>query len=243
MIGGYIPKKAQARKNTRRSKGKTFENPKIRYASYIITIFLILIMALCVVLYNTTLISQPDLEAYSSIALSLLLSSLVFSYLFYKGNTIKQIIIQLGLSRDKLTFKMLGIGILIFLSVIVFGLGLSVFSTLTNIQLPTNVQTVLAGTPIYFLIFTFLIAPINEEIFFRGLLVPRIGIIISAVIFAILHLSYLSISEFAAALFFGLVAGYVYKKTTSLYPSILAHMIVNFITITSLIYLGMLVHL
>jgi len=185
---------------------------------------------------------QPTLEAYSSIALSLFLSGIVFSYLFYKGNTLKQIIRQLGLSKDKLTFKMIGIGLLIFFGFILFTIALSLFSLATNIQLPTNVQTVLAGTPLYFLVFTFLVAPINEEIFFRGFLVPRLGIIASAIIFAVLHLSYLSVSEFSAALVFGLLAGYVFKKKNSLYPSIAAHMIVNAITITSIISLGMFIH-
>ncbi len=165
-----------------------------------------------------------------------------FPIFFQRGKTIGQIISDLGLSKDKFTLKVIGIGLLLFAAVLVFTILLSLFSLATNIQLPTNVQTVLAGTPLYFLIFTFLIAPINEEIFFRGLLVPRIGIILSALIFAVLHLSYLSASEFGAAFFFGLIAGYVYKKTKSLYPSIIAHMIVNFITITSIISLGMLLH-
>ena len=133
-------------------------------------------------------------------------------------------------------------GLALFFGIVLFSLVLSAFSTATNVQLPTNVQAVLAGTPLYFMIFTFLISPINEEIFFRGFLVPRAGIIISAVLFAIVHISYISVSEIAAALFFGLLAGYVYKKTQSLYPSIIAHMIINFITITSIISFGMLVH-
>jgi CAAX protease family protein len=204
---------------------------------------LLFLMGLSILLYNYGIISEPLLEAYSSITLSLALPSMVFSYLLFRGNTIGQIISQLGLSRDRFTLKMIAAGILVFFGVMLFSLAISVFSTATNIQLPTNVQTVLAGTPLYFLVFTFLVAPINEEIFFRGFLVPRIGIIASALLFAVLHFTYASVSEFVAALFFGLLAGYVYKRTKSLYPSIVAHMIVNFITITSLIYLGMFLHL
>lgn len=181
---------------------------------------------------------MPILESYSSIALSLFFPSIVFSYLLYKGNTIGKIISQLGLSKDKVTVKFILLGIAIFIAVMIFGLALAAFSQVTGIQLPTNVQDALAGTPVYFLIFTFLIAPINEEIFFRGFMVPRIGIVASAIIFAFLHLSYLSISEFVAALFFGLLAGYVFKKTKSLYPSIVAHAIVNFVTVATLFSLG-----
>jgi membrane protease YdiL (CAAX protease family) len=202
-------------------------------------------------LYTINAINMPAAEAYSSIALSLFFPAIVFSYLYYRGNNTKAIIQQLGLSRDKISLKIIAIGVLLFVVILLFEAGLAAFSYATNIQLPTNVQQLLTGTPFYFLVFTFLIAPIDEEILFRGFLVPRLGgifksawagIIVSAIIFAILHLSYLSVSEFAAAFLFGLLAGYAFYKTKSLYPSILAHMFVNFLTIASLITLGMLIH-
>ena len=191
------------------------------------------LLILSVVLFSNNILTGPNLEANSSIALSFLFPSVAISYLLMKGKTLKDIFGGLGLTKDKLSLYIVAIGIGVFFAVLLFDVAVSLFSVATNIQLPTNVQMVLAGTPIYFLIFTFLIAPINEEIFFRGFLVPRIGIILSAIIFAVLHLSYLSVSEFAAAFFFGLIAGYVYKKTKSLYPSIVAHMLVNFVTIVS----------
>jgi uncharacterized protein len=202
------------------------------------------LLILSVVLYSNNILTGPNLEANSSIALSFMFPLIAMSYLLIKGNDLKQIIAMLGLSKDKISLYVIAIGICVFFAVVLFDFGVSLFSAATSIQLPTNVQSVLAGTPWYFLIFTFLVAPINEEIFFRGFLVPRIGIIISAIIFAVLHLSYLSISEFVAAFFFGLLAGYVFKKTKSLYASIIAHMIVNFVTIVSLFYVGgLLIHL
>jgi len=222
-------------------KGERFS---IRFASYFITMLLIGLLLLSVLLYSNSVLTGPNLEANSSIVLSFMFPSVAISYLLIKGKNVSEIFQGFGLSRDKLTLYAIAIGIAVFFAVILFDVGVSLFSAATNIQLPTNVQTVLAGTPAYFLIFTFLIAPINEEIFFRGFLVPRIGIILSAIIFAILHLSYLSVSEFAAAFFFGLIAGYVYKKTKSLYPSIVAHMIVNCVTIVSLFYVSsLLIHL
>jgi membrane protease YdiL (CAAX protease family) len=145
---------------------------------------------------------------------------------------------------------MLGIGLILFIAIVILGLVISVISTITNVPLPTNVQSILGGTPLYFLIFTAVIAPINEEIFFRGFLVSKLGkmfgmasgILLAGLIFAVLHLSYLSVSEFVAALVFGLIAGYAFVKTKSLYPSIVGHMLVNLVTITSLIYVGMLIH-
>jgi membrane protease YdiL (CAAX protease family) len=211
---------------------------------------LVLITILFVGLYEKGYIGMPGLTATTSITFSLFLTSVVFSWMIYKGNTVGQIINYLGLSRDKLTIRVVFIGIGLFFSVVLLGLVIGLVSISTNVPLPTNVQTVLAGTPLYFLIFTFLIAPINEEIFFRGFLLSKIGkyfgiaagIILSALIFAALHFSYMSISEFAAALFFGLIAGYAFVKTKSLYTSIVGHMLVNFVTIISLISIGLLIH-
>ncbi len=266
MTGVTIP---GTRARTRSRKMRSIKNHKerqgIRLTFYFITFVLLSFIVYSGFLYNNSSINFSTLEAYSSIALSLFFPFMVFSYLLLRGNSLKWIVNDLGLSKDRFTLKVIGIGILLFLSVLIFEVAISLFSLATNIQLPTNVQNLLAGTPIYFLVFTFLIAPIDEEILFRGFLVPRCGaifrgitatvgikirdpmipwsgIIISAAIFAILHLSYWSASEFAAAFFFGIMAGYVFTKTKSLYPSILAHMIVNLITVTSLIYLGMLIH-
>lgn len=239
----HIPKvSGRRRRSSKKPKG---ESRKIRYLFYIITVLLVAILSTIVIIANipNSTVSLPDIETYSSIALSFLLSFAVFSYLLYRKKTIKQILAELGLTKDRFNLRMVAYGIAAFLSIILFSLALTAFSLETNVQLPTNVQSVLQGTPLYFMIFTFLVAPINEEIFFRGFLVPRFGIIISAVVFAVAHLSYFSISEFAAALFFGLVVGYIYKRTKSLYPSIIAHIAVNFMTITSLLYLGMLIHI
>ena len=85
-----------------------------------------------------------------------------------------------------------------------------------------------------------MIEPINEEIMFRGFLVPRIGIVASAIIFGLAHYSYMSTFgvEMLGALIFGLLAGYVFKRTKSIYPGIVAHIIVNTIAIIGIISLA-----
>ena len=110
-------------------------------------------------------------------------------------------------------------------------------------------------------------------------MVPRLGIVLSSIIFGVGHLSYFSTSltpniwlqaialavatvglfycyklrswsyaasivivvllfmtgnlgiDVIAAVIFGLLAGYIFKKTNSLYPSIIAHALVNTLTI------------
>ncbi len=215
-----------------------------RYLCYSITIALFALIFLIPTLYVFGIISMPATEALSSIDLSFIFPALAVSYLFIKGKRPDQIIPELGLSRKGINPRNIMYGILLFMAVLSFGALVSLVSYATGIPLPTNVQTVLNGLPLYFLIFTFLIAPINEEILFRGLMVPRIGIIFSAIIFAVLHASYLSVSEFAAALLFGLIAGYAFKRTGSLYTSIIGHMLVNLLAIISFLSIGgMLIHI
>jgi len=86
-----------------------------------------------------------------------------------------------------------------------------------------------------------LLAPITEEIIFRGIVFQRLalkwnvtaGIIVSSVIFAIGHFPYNFIGAFA----YGVVLCIVYKKSGSLYVPIVFHMIVNtFSTVISRIF-------
>jgi uncharacterized protein len=214
------------------------ENSPIKYVFYIAAFLSVAFTILSLYLYSINYLSLNDANTYSSIALSMMFSTVVIAYLFLKGNTVKEVIQKLGLSRDKLTTKAIIIGLVLFFAILVLEVATGLISQATGVPWPTNVAAVLGGEPLYFLVFAFLIAPINEEIFFRGFLVPRIGIIFSALIFAVLHAGYMSISEFAAAFVFGILAGYVFKKNRSLYSTILAHFLVNFLTIIVFILLG-----
>jgi CAAX amino terminal protease family. len=176
--------------------------------------------------------------ANSTIALSLLFPLIVFSYLLAKGNRLVPIIRSLGLSRDKITLRNIGLGIVVFMAILALEFGMGIFEQVTHVSLPTNVNIVFSGMPLYLYLFTFIVAPFDEETLFRGFLVPRIGIIGSSLIFAILHFGYGSISELIAAFIFGLIAGYAFKKTRSLYVSILGHALVNFLTIALLLLSG-----
>ena len=206
----------------------------LRFASYIISFLLAASSLAILILYSYGALSLNFAQANLSIATSLFFPSIVFSYLLYKKKNTGQIVGELGLSLKGLTVRNLAIGVAIFLAILALGVVFGVVSSVTGIQFPTNVDVLLAGMPVYFLAFASLVAPINEEILFRGFLVGRIGIILSSLVFAILHLSYSSISEFVAALLFGLIAAIVFKRTKSLYPCILAHVLINVLAIISL---------
>jgi len=89
------------------------------------------------------------------------------------------------------------------------------------------------------------VQPIAEEIFFRGFLLekisgmtrPWIGVVVSAVLFGIAHLSYGMLYTAAMATVLGLLFGIVVMRTKNLYSSITAHILVNVTSIT-LFFLG-----
>ncbi len=212
------------------------ERPLVRALFYIalfVSIFSIFFFPYLYVIGKETLAVA---SANSSIGLSLFFPLVVFAYMLAKGKSLKEIIFELGLSRKAFHRKALYYGLATFIALIFLEFGISAFQALTHIALPTNVALEFNGMPLYFFVFAVVVAPIDEEILFRGFMVPRIGIILSALIFGFLHyLSYASVSEFVAAFVFGLIAGYALKKTKSLYSTILPHILINLIGMIALL--------
>ncbi len=224
-----LPRGARGRKTRKKESALT------RWLVYALFLGFALIFISSIALNYLGLLSHSNFLVYATIAQSMLFSLVVFAYLVVRGKTLRQAMVELGLRRKALNRNTLFLALLLFLAVLALEFGIGIFQMVTGIQVPTNVQQVFAGLPFYFIVFTIAVAPINEEILFRGFLVPRIGIILSALVFAGLHyISYNSISEFVAALIFGLLAGYIRNRYRSLYPSIIAHIAINFVGLIAL---------
>ncbi len=255
---GAIPSK---RKYTK----KNTPNDKIAaFACYAITLLLILGMAYEASAISSSQIATQALTTPELILTSLFsffLSFIAISYMFIRGNTLQDIIESLGLSRNKFSVKMLAYGVMIFVMILLLEIVLTLASQVSGIVISTNTQILLGGAPFWFLLFATFITPINEEIFFRGFLIKGIahlsaiisgtnrdfdsnkwaawsGIVVSAILFGLSHASYDSTFgvDMLAAGIFAILAGYVFKKTKSLYPSMLAHMLVNLLAV--LAFLG-----
>ena len=171
-------------------------------------------------------------------ALSLSMSTSVLIYLMvYKGMGIRDVVNSLGLNPRSFSKRVILISLMLFSIVMILSLSISLIGSITGTTVNTNVAQALSGAPLWLYAFNILIVPINGEMLFRGLMVPRIGIIASAIIFGLGHASYDSTFaiEVIAAMVFGLLAGYAFKKSKSLYPSIFAHMLVNALAILSII--------
>jgi len=194
-------------------------------------LFILFIAA--ILLYNYNYISALSAEILTTALFSLLLPALSFAYLAYKGMNFRQALSNMGLIQKLSRNRIILLGLLIFTIIFVLELVISLWSSITNISISTNSCSVITGMPLWFILFVAFIGPLDEEIFFRGFLVRRIGIILSALLFAVLHAGYGSTFgiDIIAALIFGLIAGYVFKKTESLYPSLIAHILVNVIAV------------
>ncbi|MCD6247734.1 MAG: CPBP family intramembrane metalloprotease [Candidatus Diapherotrites archaeon] len=77
-----------------------------------------------------------------------------------------------------------------------------------------------------------------EEIFFRGFLVKKIGIVPASLIFGLAHYGYGSIAEIIGAFVLGLVFSYAYKRNNNLLPNIIAHSLYNLLFFITLFGFG-----
>ncbi|BAU14315.1 abortive infection protein [Leptolyngbya sp. NIES-3755] len=96
---------------------------------------------------------------------------------------------------------------------------------------------------ILFFVTAAIAAPLFEETFFRGFLLPSLtryfstwqAIVISGLIFAIVHLS---LSEVLPLTVLGIILGFVYTRTQNLMASVLLHALWNSGTLAALFLLG-----
>jgi membrane protease YdiL (CAAX protease family) len=113
---------------------------------------------------------------------------------------------------------------------VLFCLGVAAIVLKFNDQ--QKVSEKITSLPVIVLLFAVIGAPLTEELFFRAFLVPRAGIIASAIVFGLLHFAYGSVVEVLGAVVIGLVLAASYKFTKNVAPCMLAHMLYNAISIT-----------
>lgn len=92
---------------------------------------------------------------------------------------------------------------------------------------------------------TSVLSPIGQEVYFRGfvygylrgILGKKLGLIAQALVFSFFHVDFIllaSIGLFFQRFLIGILLGLIYEASDSLYPSIVCHVIVNFLYITLL---------
>ena len=113
----------------------------------------------------------------------------------------------------------------IILSVTLLALGINDF------QGVENVLTQLISLSPFLLIYLFIIRVFLEEWFFRAFLVPRTGVILSSIIFGLLHFGYDSIGEVIGAILLGMVLAVSYNQHKKIIPNFIAHLLYNLIVV------------
>ena len=81
---------------------------------------------------------------------------------------------------------------------------------------------------IFFLFYLLVVRVTGEEVFFRGLLTKKIGIVPSSAAFALVHALYGSIGEVIGAFVLGVLLAKMFIKNNNLMPNIFAHIFYNF---------------
>lgn len=122
----------------------------------------------------------------------------------------------------------------------IFGLVfiLSAAALLLGFNDQAKVTQKIAGLPLWVLAMAVILAPVSEELLFRAMLVPRIGILFSSVLFGSLHLAYGSVVEVAGVTIVGIVLALVLRFSKSITPCILIHMVYNFLSIAAMRLMG-----
>lgn len=110
-------------------------------------------------------------------------------------------------------------------SIILFKLGLMDLE---------KVQTIIMRQSAYVLFIAVIISPIAEEVFFRGLLQRRFGMLASTFAFGLSHALYGSVAELIGALTMGLLLSFYVQRKRSLAAPIFAHMAYNLISVLSM---------
>lgn len=95
----------------------------------------------------------------------------------------------------------------------------------------SKVDLIIGQFGLYSLLYLTIIRATAEEIFFRGFLVKRVGVIASTVFFAVLHVGYGSVAEVVGALYLGFILAYVFSKNKSIIPNIFAHVLFNIFSV------------
>lgn len=139
---------------------------------------------------------------------------------------------DLGFVRPKLKYVLLGLFMGVFLFITIGFLG-NYLANLLGTPGPQSFTLAVIGAnyswQVLLLIFlSGILAPIKEEAFFRGLIYPPLrqtlgrgkGILLSAGFFAVLHSD---VIRFIPLFLGGVILAWLYEKTSSLWPSIIAH--------------------
>ncbi|MBD3209822.1 CPBP family intramembrane metalloprotease [Candidatus Micrarchaeota archaeon] len=118
-----------------------------------------------------------------------------------------------------------------FVLVICTLLVLGIVAALVGFADQSAVYEKVAELPVYILAFAVVFAPVSEELFFRAFLVDRVGVVLSSLLFGLMHFAYGSAVEIIGAALIGVVLAFIYKASKSITPCLVIHLTYNLMSI------------
>lgn len=103
-------------------------------------------------------------------------------------------------------------------------------------ELKSIIMQVLGKVSVPMAIYLSLVTSIGEELLFRGAIQPFAGVLLTSILFGMLHMGHKGlISAWSVWAFIaGYLLGWMYEETTSIWPPLIAHFGVNMVSILSL---------
>ena len=136
------------------------------------------------------------------------------------------------ISFGMLSKKQLLLFIGIFLLTVLVNIGYHAFFSVASGASAQHLEEASKGLSLSFIVSATVLAPIQEELLFRGLLQGAVfdnswlGLVLTSSLFSFMHDPY-DIPSFCYYLFGGLLLGFAYKKSQNLWVSTLVHMFYN----------------
>ena len=136
------------------------------------------------------------------------------------------------ISFGVLSKKQLLLFIGIFLLTVLVNIGYHAFFSVASGASAQHLEKTSNGLSLSFIVNVTVLAPIHEELLFRGLLQGAffdnswLGLVLTSSLFSFMHEPY-DIPSFCYYLFGGLLLGFAYKKSQNLWVSTLVHMFYN----------------
>lgn len=166
-------------------------------------------------------------------AVVLLAAPLVWIGALHPG---KPVMRALGFRREN-AVRAFGVGVAFsVLAILLVAAVLSVLTKAFDLEMPVNERALgigLALTPLSALVVA-IVSSVTEEVFFRGWLQPRIGVVGQALVFTVAHLNYVHVGETVAVLVLGLCFGLLFRATKNLWAPVGAHAAFNFLMLLAL---------
>jgi membrane protease YdiL (CAAX protease family) len=221
-----------------------------RQASSIIGIVLIFFLLFIIILFGTPLLLKltgltKTNELVFFLSRILIWGCLLVLYLYVHYFEKQKLLIWKEKQYGLLFYTLSTIIIFVIVSIGGFGIG-KILNASTHNETSSKIleYAALFKSDIPLLLFTTLTAAIVEELIFRGYIQtrletifksPALAIVISSLIFAILHSSYGTLFQFLSPLFVGLVFSWFYWKYKNLKILILCHFLIDTISLLVLI--------